>query len=379
VNFLLLGVDQRCDESGPAHTDSILVATVDPLTMSAAVLSLPRDLWVEIPGFGVDRINQAFYFGQVYEYPGGGQALAMRTIEGILGVPINYYITIDFQGFVDAINLLGGIVVDVPEAIDDPDYPDNCYGYEPFSIQPGRQRLDGTTALKYARTRATLGGDVDRAGRQQAVILAVREQLLQPERLPQLILQAPQLWRSFQQNVHTNLALEDTVQLALLAQDIPRENISLEVLDYDYVYIETTPDGRQVLVPRRDQIRLMRDRLFAAPVVPTPVIENLAQLMEEEDARVAVYNGTPVFGLAADTQSFLEELGVQVSTIGNAESAAYTTSQIIDFGSHPRTVQFLVQEMGIPPLNIRSEQETDNGYEVMLIIGSDWAESLENR
>ena len=134
INFLFMGVDLRCDEDGPTHTDSIMIVTIDPLTMSAALLSLPRDLWVEIPGFGVDRINQAYYFGQAYEYPGGGQALAMETVEALLGVPVEYYVTVDFQGFIDAVDLIGGIVVDVPEPIDDPDYPDNCYGYEPFFI-----------------------------------------------------------------------------------------------------------------------------------------------------------------------------------------------------------------------------------------------------
>ena len=83
INFLFMGVDLRCDEDGPSHTDSIMIVTIDPLTMSAALLSLPRDLWVEIPGFGVDRINQAYYFGQAYEYPGGGQALAMETVEAL--------------------------------------------------------------------------------------------------------------------------------------------------------------------------------------------------------------------------------------------------------------------------------------------------------
>lgn len=377
LTFLFLGVDQRCDEAGPTHTDSIMIATLDPVTMSAALLSLPRDLWVEIPGFGVDRINQAYYFGQIYEYPGGGQALARETIEGVLGVPVDYYVTANFQGFVEAVDLIGGIVVDVPEPIDDPDYPDNCYGYDPFSIQAGMQRLDGQAALKYARTRATFGGDVDRAGRQQAVLLAVRDQVTRLNMLPQLILQAPQLWRTFRQNVNTNLSLENALQLALLAQEIPQENIRTAVLDYEYVYNETTPDGREVLVPRRDRIRELRDELFAPPAVPTPVVEDLQGLMERERARVAVHNGTAVFGLAAETQDYLLDKGVNVTEIGNADSAAYSTSQIIDYGSHPDTIRFLVQEMGIPPLNY-SEGGSDpaGDYDMLVIIGNDWAQRL---
>jgi LCP family protein required for cell wall assembly len=376
INVLLLGTDRRCSETGPNHSDTLLIATIDPQTMTAKLFSLPRDLWVEIPGFGVDRINQAYYYGQIYEYPGGGPALARETVESFLGIPVDYFVTVDFQSFEDAVNLIGGIVIDVPESIDDPDYPDNCYGYDPFSIEAGKQRLDGAAALKYARTRATLGGDVDRAGRQQAVLMAVRDQVMDLNQLPQLIAQAPTLWRTFQENVKTNLPLDDALEIALLVQEIKADNIDLAVLDYDYVYIETTPDGRQVLVPRRDKIRVLRDEIFPEPAVPTPVFVDLQQLMEEEGARVAIYNGTAVFGLAADTQTYLQKLGVDVSEIGNADSAVVARTQIIDYGSHPQTTGFLIQHMQVPPLNLSQGDKADGDYDILLIIGNDWADQF---
>ena len=372
VSVLLLGIDQRCDEEGPTHTDSIMVVTIDPVGLSAAVLSLPRDLWVEIPGFGVDRVNQAYYMGEVYEFPGGGAALAVETVEATLGVNIDYYVTVNFDAFVEVVDLIGGIVVDVPEAIDDPMYPDRCYGYDPFSIEAGEQRLDGEAALKYARTRATFGGDVDRAGRQQAVVLAVREQVLQLNRLPQLIAQSPRLWQTFQGNVRTDLSLEEALQLALLVQEIPGESIHTAVLDYNYVYNETTPDGRQVLVPVRENIRQLRDQLFAPPAVPTPIIENLPALMVAEKARVAVYNGTAVFGLAAATQEYLQRFDVNITELGNADSATYRTTQIIAYGSYPHTTQYLTQLMQIPPLNISNGSNPDGDFDVLIIIGDDW-------
>jgi LCP family protein required for cell wall assembly len=377
INILLLGTDRRCEEVGPNHSDTLLLATIDPKSMTAALFSLPRDLWVEIPGFGVDRINQAYYFGQIYEYPGGGPALASETVEAFLGIPVDYFVTVDFRSFEEAVDLIGGIVIDVPEAIDDPDYPDNCYGYDPFSIQEGKQRLNGSTALKYARTRATFGGDVDRAGRQQAVLMAIRDQILQLNQLPQLIAQAPVLWRTFQENVKTNLPLEDALEIALLVQDIEAEKIKSIVLDYDYVYIETTPDGRQVLVPRRDEIRILRDEIFTIPTAPTPALENLQQWMDEE-ARIAVYNGTAVFGLAAETQSYLQDLGLEVTEIGNADSASYDRTQIIDYGSHPQTTRFLIQEMQIPPMNLSDGEEADGNFDILIIIGNDWAQLLSS-
>lgn len=371
VTILFLGIDLRCEEEGPTHTDTMMVLTMDPVGLSAAALSLPRDLWVEIPGFGVSKINQAYFNGEAYDYPGGGAALAVETVEATLGVPIDYYATVNFEAFVEVVDLIGGITVEAPEAIEDPTYPDNCYGYDPFYLSAGEHQLDGEEALKYARTRATAGGDVDRATRQQQVVMAVRDKVLRLNMAPRLLIQAPQLWQSFQANVHTNLKLEEALQLALLAQDIPRESIRLEVIDYKYVYNEMTPDGQSVLVPKRESIRALRDELFAPPAIPTPVIENLPEMMRKEEARVVVHNGTSVFGLAADTQEYLRQKGITVVDIGNADSSTYPTTQILDFGEHPNTTRYLAQLMDVPPLNI-SYSRSSASYDVLVILGNDW-------
>ncbi|HZD11820.1 MAG TPA: LCP family protein [Candidatus Binatia bacterium] len=373
VTVLVLGIDLRCDEEGPTHTDSMMLLTMDPVGLSAAALSLPRDLWVEVPGFGANKINQAYFFGEAYDYPGGGAALAVETVEAALGVPIDYYAAVNFQGVIDFVDLIGGIEVDAPEDIADPTYPDNCYGFEGFYLSAGEHELDGEQALKYARTRSTANGDIDRAARQQQVVLAARDKVLRVDMVPRLIVQAPQLWQSFRRNVDTNLTLEETLQLALLAQDIPRESIRTEVIDYNYVYNETTLDGQQVLVPNRESIRKLRDQLFAPPAIPTPVIENLPQLMREENARVMVHNGTSVFGLAGDTQTYLQEFGFQVVGVGNADSSTYPTTQILDFGSHPSTTRYLAQVMDIPPLNISYSNRPATDQDVLVILGNDWA------
>jgi polyisoprenyl-teichoic acid--peptidoglycan teichoic acid transferase len=372
VTILALGIDQRCDEEGPTRTDTIMLLTIDPVGRSAALLSLPRDLWVEIPGFAVNKINQAHFIGEIYNYPGGGPALAVETVESAMGVRIDYYLTVNFDAFVRLVDEIGGIHVDAPEDIEDDTYPDNCYGYDPFYLSAGPHDMDGQTALKYARTRATFGGDVDRAGRQQQVAMAVLDKVLRLNMIPQLLARAPELWRIFQQNVKTDLSLNEAVQLGLLLPDLPRENVQTEVIDFDYVYAETTPDGQQVLIPIRSEIRALRDELFAPPAIPTPVVENLPQLSAAENARLAVYNGTPVFGLAAATQTFLEQQSFNVVEIGNADSAEYRTTQIIDFGSHPSTTHYLVQLMGIPPLNVSSSTNPTGDYDILIILGSDW-------
>jgi LCP family protein required for cell wall assembly len=372
VTILLLGIDQRCEEEGPTHTDTMMVFTMDPVGLSASILSLPRDLWVEIPGFGVNKINQANFLGEVYELPGGGPALAVDTVEATLGIKIDYYATVNFDAFVEVVDEIGGIDVIVAETINDNKYPDNCYGYDPFQLAAGEQHLDGQTALKYARTRVTFGGDVDRANRQQQVVMAVRSKIMSLDMVPQLLTRAPELWRIFQDNVHTDLSLNEAVQLALLAQEIPAGSIRTEVIDYDYVYNETTPDGQFVLVPVRENIRLLRDELFAPPAIPTPAIESLPEVMVEEEARIAILNGTHIFGLAAATQSYLEEYDFTIVEIGNADSADYRTTQIIDFGSHASTTAYLVRLMQLRPLNISSGIVPEGDYDILIILGDDW-------
>jgi len=190
--------------------------------------------------------------------------------------------------------------------------------------------------------------------------------------LPQLLLRAPQLWQSYQEHVTTNLSFDEALQLANFVRTMPRENIRNVVLDYSYVYNDTTFDGQQVLVPVREKVRVLRDEVFAPPVVPTPVLEALPTAITVEDARVAVFNGTPTFGLASDTQAYLLSRDVNVTEIGNADSATYSATQIIDYGSHPGTVQYLVQLMNVPPLNVSTGVNPAGEFDVLVILGSDW-------
>ena len=206
VNILVLGIDQREGMTDPARTDTMLLFTLDRQTNTAGMLSINRDLWVKIPGGQREaKINTAHFLGEVERVPGGGPALAMQTVQAALDVPVQYYIRLNFSAFEQLIDLIGGIDLNVGETIDDPDYPDAGFGYEPFHIDAGWQHLDGPTALKYARTRATAGSDLDRVKRQQQVILAVRDKLLKEKRLPQLVTQIGSLLTVYSGSIQTNL------------------------------------------------------------------------------------------------------------------------------------------------------------------------------
>lgn len=267
VNLLLMGIDQRDGESEPAYrTDTMMVLTLDPLTLDAGVLSIPRDLWVPIPGFDNGRINTANFIGDAYDYPGGGPALAIKTVEQMLGVPIHFYVRINFTAFEDLVDRIGGIDIDVPYDIYDPNYPTSNYGTEVFSITRGRHHLDGQTALKFARTRYTLlNGDFDRARNQQLVLKAIKEKLKEPQVLLSLFASAPELVARLSGSVKTNLSIEQMQQLAALAMQVDNDRIKTAVLDQNYTEFATTltDPPQQVQIPIRARIAELRDTFFS--------------------------------------------------------------------------------------------------------------------
>ena len=370
VTILVLGIDQPCEHiEEPYRSDTMILVTIDPLSKSAGMLSIPRDLWVPIPGFTNSRINTAYRSGEVSEYPGGGPALAVKTVEYNLGIHVNYYVTINYDAFIQAVDLIDGIEMDVPETINDPDYPDRCYGFDPFYLPAGHHFLDGETALKYARTRATFGADFDRAGRQQAVIMAILEKAL--EKNVSLLTQAPELWGTYQDNVTTDMTYQETIGLGLLMMEIPSESIYRAVVDYNYVRDYTAPDGARVLIPIRERIRELRDAFLSSSAVPTAEA-NPAADMRNEAARVLVLNGTWTPGLAGGTAEYLESLGFLIAGVDDAEDKDQTMTQIIDYAGKSATVDYLAQVLAVPTGSIYLGTEPDGEYEIRLILGTDW-------
>lgn len=257
VNILLLGVDQRPTEEGPWRSDTMIIATVDPKTMTAGAISIPRDLYVEIPGYGDRRINMAHFLGDAYDYPGGGPGLAMKTIEHNLGIPVHYYIRVDFQGFRDIIDYLGGITIDVEEEIWDYKYPDGQLGYTTVHIPEGRQLMNGRTALQYARSRHS-GTDFDRLRRQQQVLMAIRDKALRLDLLPKI----PMLANTMSHTVRTNLQLGEIVTLGQIGAQIDAEDIRFAVIDESMTVPIVLEDDGDVLFPKRERIRQIVDEVF---------------------------------------------------------------------------------------------------------------------
>jgi polyisoprenyl-teichoic acid--peptidoglycan teichoic acid transferase len=263
ITILVMGIDRRPGEAFISRTDTMMLVSLDPKNNSVSMLSIPRDLYVVIPGRGRDRINTAFVYGSTGNNPAGGAALAMQTVEQNLGVPINHYIAIDFGAFIGAIDAIGGIHVNVPYDINDPTYPDMNYGYEPLYIPAGRHHFDGALALKYARTRKQ-DNDFYRARRQQQVILAARSQVLSLG-LSGFVQRAPVLYQQFSDGVRTDLSLEQVIRLTQVASEVPSENIRSEVLDYNHVNSHTTEAGASVLIMINNRVAPLIQSLFFEP------------------------------------------------------------------------------------------------------------------
>lgn len=402
VNILLLGIDKRPDEVW-SRTDTMILVTVDPNTKTAGMLSIPRDLFVSIPGYEEDRINKAYWEGDKNNYPGGGPALAMKTVQYNLGVPVHFYAQIDFKGFEEMINTLGGIDIYVPQTIDDPKFPDSNYGYDPFYIEAGQQTLDGHDAMRYARTRATPGSDFSRAKRQQQVLLAIRDKALRLGMIPKI----PELWATMSDTVETDLQLVDIVELAQLADEIDVDNIQAAVIDQKMTIDYTVPDtGARVLLPIRDKIRPVIDEMFAEtePGGPTPeeieaaraaqeaaaaqaqaearaqAIEQEAQRQEEikaflaqEDAKLVVQNGTNIANLASQTALYLKNQGFNILQFSPADSPNYPRTVIVVYSEDKNyTLQVLKVIFNVTEENIRRSPNLKSDVDFRVIIGSDF-------
>jgi len=256
MTIALLGMDTRGNQSSfRARTDAITLLNINFSAQTASMLSIPRDLYVPLPNLGAvgidqDRINTAFLFGDIYGVAGGGPAEFKQTVELNLGVRVDRYVVINFGALQATVDALGGIDIDVPTAIYDPDFPaDQGDGTIVLDIPAGPQHMDGALALRYARTRHQ-DDDYHREKRQQAVLLAIRDKLANPEALTQI----PALLAALQGLGRTDLAPGEIAALACVGPRIDRAAIRAFSIDGTMIEPWTTPGGASVSIPNRDLI-----------------------------------------------------------------------------------------------------------------------------
>ncbi len=259
-NLLILGSDQRKPEQ-PWRTDVIMVVAIDRENERVGVVSIPRDLWVNIPGVGWERINTADFYGSLRQdkdsKPGNGVELLKKTLQQNMGIPIHHYLRVDFDVFKGAVDALGGITVTVDCPLWDPIW--NKPGQR-GRLEPGEYFMSGDDALRFVRARHT-GGDLDRARRQQRVLLAIRDRALEINLWPRI----PALYREFHDKVLTDLGPLEMIELVRLGLRLQSENIHGFVIGRPMVRDWITGGGAMVLVPDYQQIRRALDGLFDSP------------------------------------------------------------------------------------------------------------------
>ncbi|KAF1086067.1 putative transcriptional regulator YvhJ [Sporotomaculum syntrophicum] len=215
INVLMMGVDERSDDASQ-RTDTIILANINNKENRLALLSIPRDTKVDIPGHGVNKINAANIFG--------GPELAMQEVSELTGVNVDYYVLTNFNGFKDIVDALGGVTVDVEKNMD---YAEGLYnGVYDIHLTKGVQRLNGTQALMYARFRNDELGDISRTQRQLKLLKAIGNEAMQPSSIAKLPKLVPEIYK----NVDTNLGLSQMIALAKAAKNLNNVQIVTQTM-----------------------------------------------------------------------------------------------------------------------------------------------------
>lgn len=371
VTVLVLGLDyadwESGDRVGPPRSDTMILLTIDPFAKTAGVLSIPRDLWVTMPGFEKpNRINTAYRFGELYRLPGGGPGLAMRTVEHLLGIPINYFLQVDFSAFARFIDEIKGVKVYIQEPMTVSIIGSNKH----VNLEPGWVTLPGDIALAYARSRNTAGDDFDRSDRQQQIIMAIRERILSFDMLPTLVLKAPTLYKTISDGIHTNLLLAQIIRLAWLAQQIPEENIKLTAIGKSEVIAGKSPDDEDIYLPIPERIETVVNQVFA------PAGQELTRedLVRAENSRIKITNESGQPGLAEKTADLLRQKGLNVVDVVESKEKRSLT-RLVDQVDDPNTLHYLATLLKVAPSEIWIKLEPFSSADMEIILGEDWAQN----
>lgn len=362
ITFLLLGSDTRGGTS--FRTDTLLIGIVRPRDGQVSLISIPRDLWVNIPTVGMQRINTAYQYGEYSDYPGGGAGLLKDTILYNLGLQINHTAMVDFDGFRRVVDTLGGI--DLPISCPytdwrllDPSYdPENEDNWFMYTAGPGSLHMNGDLALWYARSRQH-SNDFDRGRRQQEVIRAIYAQALRTDSLARL----PQLYTDLSSAFITDLGLADLLKLSPLALHLTNADIRSYYIAGDLVTSWITPGGAYVLLPNTELIQQMLGQALSA----SPLQEQRSSI------RVEIQNGSPAEGWETLAAERLNYAGLETS-FGVADNRSHSQTLLYDLtADQDRTRSAsLLAVLGLSESALVSAPSPDSKTSYALIVGADY-------
>jgi LCP family protein required for cell wall assembly len=377
-NVLLVGVDERVGHAEEGvRSDILLLAHVDTAGAWANMLSIPRDTQIELDGIGITKINTAYYQG--YLDPEGmygpgvtqqqaGMARAAEKVEEFLslrsqGTRVDYIAQVNFDGFASLVDALGGVTINVPQYILDEEYPTPDFGVMRVEFQPGPQRMDGATALIYARTRHG-SSDFDRNARQQQVIRAIADEFRSRGMLGR-IGAVPELLGALEGTVTTTMPFDRPdvlLGILMLAARLDPSEIGQLRLSPDVVSMTETFGGN--LLWDEQEVRQLSARLLSKPQA------------EAENALIQVLNGTAVTGLGSRVTGELENAGYRVTIAGNASQAdgsPFDTTVVYDLNNKPVTARQIAKGLGASVSNGQLPEGAESSADIVVVLGKDSA------
>ncbi len=362
VNFLLIGSDRR--PGGSFRTDTMVIAILRPNEGQVSLISIPRDLWVYIPEWDNQRINTAYQHGVSVGYPGGGAGLLKDTILYNLGIRIDHTAMVEFDGFRQIVDTLGGVDVPVSCAytdwkIIDPSFdPQNENNWFLYTTGPGLVHMDGDLALWYARSRQK-SSDFDRGRRQQEVLRALFTQALQAGTLTRI----PELYNNLKDSVETDLNLADLLQLSLYAPKMTSADIRSYYIRPPYVSSWITDAGAYVLLPNEDLLRGMLTEAMSASTTT----------VQRQTVKIDVMNGTSIAGYETLAATRLNYAGYE-TTIIPSDRQDYAYSVLIDKTATQDRAQsdHILNVLGMSAGSLIPTADPNSTSHYLLILGYDY-------
>lgn len=376
VNILLLG-NGGGGHDAPDLTDTMIVASIDPVNKKAVLLSVPRDLWVEVPNYGSMKINAAYEIGK-YNFLGkidnsnnntdavkAGFTVADEVVQNVLGIPIHYNALVNFSSFKQAVDSVGGVTVDVPSDLYDPTMAWENHN-NPVLAKAGVQQMNGAQALLYVRSRET-SSDFARGQRQRSVILALKDKALTLGTLSNP-LKISQLMSAFGNNMVTDLGLSDAVRLYDIMKGIDNNSFeSADLVTPPHALVKTAGiNGVSIDEPKAGLNNYNDIHDFARSLLKDGYLVN-------ENAKITVLNGTTVPGLAGEKADQLKTYGYNVVKVDNAPSQAYQKTVVVDLtnGKDKYTKHYLENRFGVTAVSqIPDSTIQAGGSDFIIILGS---------
>ena len=317
INILLTGID---DVQGGRRADAVAFVVVDIDKKIVRVMSIPRDTRVQIPGKGWEKAAHAYAYG--------GIDLLRETVVNYLGLPINYYLLVNYDSFPSIVDLIGGVEIDVERRMVYNDYAGKLF----INIPKGLQKLSGKTALHYVRFRHDALGDIGRVKRQQDFIKAVLKKIQTPAMIPKI----PELAKKTIDLVNSDMTPAQALQLASYLSDLPPENLHFFTLPGKAAYISNLSywigdiaAGSALLSGAAETPPTASGDQGEGEEQNDPEVSiDLKALVSSVKTPLAVLNGTGISGLGKDAATALQKIGIDVTHIGNAKHNDYRTTTI---------------------------------------------------